>query len=157
ALFHGTISLLLMRRLLLSLILAGCGAEVPPQPTWFDDVQPILTANCVRCHGADPRNDAPSTFRLDVYADTLVSGRRIRGARFMALFAMLRATHDQMPPVGPKLSERQKEILRRFAAEMPMPIEGMPPPDLAPSIQVDLRATADEMAQLPYEITAPLG
>jgi len=92
-----------------------------------------------------------------VYENTQVGGRLIHGARFMALYAMLRATHDQMPPVGPTLSSRQKEILRRFAAETPEPLPGTAPAGLAPSIVVDAPASADEMATLDYEITTPLG
>src|SRR5687768_15673461 len=36
-----------------SLVL-GCGAEAPApdKPTWAEDVQPILQANCFHCHGA---------------------------------------------------------------------------------------------------------
>jgi len=31
----------------------GCGTEapVPDKPTWVDDVQPIMQANCFHCHG----------------------------------------------------------------------------------------------------------
>jgi hypothetical protein len=32
---------------------AGCSPEVPANPTFTKDVQPIFLAHCVRCHGAD--------------------------------------------------------------------------------------------------------
>jgi hypothetical protein len=31
---------------------AGCGNDVPLYPTYMTDIQPIMTANCIRCHGA---------------------------------------------------------------------------------------------------------
>ena len=36
----------------LALPLAACNPTVPDRPTYDHDVQPILTAHCVRCHGA---------------------------------------------------------------------------------------------------------
>jgi hypothetical protein len=33
--------------------LAACAPEVPAAPTYTKDVQPILAAHCVRCHGAN--------------------------------------------------------------------------------------------------------
>lgn len=36
----------------LTLPLAACNPDVPATPTYDRDVQPILTAHCVRCHGA---------------------------------------------------------------------------------------------------------
>jgi hypothetical protein len=31
---------------------AGCGNEAPLFPTYHNDVQPIMQAHCIRCHGA---------------------------------------------------------------------------------------------------------
>ena len=45
----------------------GCAENVPQDPTWFGDVQKILAANCMRCHGEPAKNNAPATFRLDRY------------------------------------------------------------------------------------------
>ena len=36
----------------LALPLGACNPDVPATPTYDRDVQPILTAHCVRCHGA---------------------------------------------------------------------------------------------------------
>jgi hypothetical protein len=31
---------------------AGCGNDIPPFPTYSKDIQPLMQAHCVRCHGA---------------------------------------------------------------------------------------------------------
>jgi hypothetical protein len=43
----------------------GCAPAIPEAPTYFGDVQPILQANCARCHGADPIEAKVAAFRLD--------------------------------------------------------------------------------------------
>lgn len=35
-------------------VLAGCGPEVPANPTYEQHVRPILQARCVRCHSNPP-------------------------------------------------------------------------------------------------------
>jgi hypothetical protein len=47
----------------------GCEppAPVPEKPTWAEDVQPILRANCFHCHGASAKFDPLKTARWDVY------------------------------------------------------------------------------------------
>jgi len=47
----------------------GCGAEqpVPDAPTWAQDVQPILRANCFHCHGPTASFRLYRTLRWDVY------------------------------------------------------------------------------------------
>jgi hypothetical protein len=39
--------------LLLALAALACSPEVPANPTYTNDVGPILMAHCVRCHGAN--------------------------------------------------------------------------------------------------------
>jgi hypothetical protein len=38
--------------------LSACGADVPANPTWANDVRPLMVARCIRCHsdpgGVDP-------------------------------------------------------------------------------------------------------
>lgn len=90
--------------------LASCADPVPETPTWFADVQPILTANCARCHGATPETAQIADFRLDRYvrddANTLdaYDYRDSIVARAVALQAPV------MPPRG-ELSDRQRAIL----------------------------------------------
>jgi hypothetical protein len=52
--------------------LLGCGAEAPApdKPTWVDDVEPILRANCFHCHGANVNQkftDNYTAARWDIY------------------------------------------------------------------------------------------
>ncbi len=61
----------MLRRSALLYILAlagGCDGDnpVPPVPTWIDDVEPILRANCFSCHGA-ATNRPTGAKRWDVY------------------------------------------------------------------------------------------
>lgn len=57
----------------LLLVLVGCVPEAPASPSFQEDVLPILAANCVRCHGYPTIGGAPPAFRLDAFADTVVS------------------------------------------------------------------------------------
>jgi hypothetical protein len=87
---------------------AACAPDPVLEPTWVDDVRPILVANCIRCHDGTPSNEAPATFRLDVLEDV----DDMKGARSMAEFVASRTrAMGDMPPEGPRLSERQKEVL----------------------------------------------
>jgi mono/diheme cytochrome c family protein len=99
--------------------LAACEPSAPEEPTWADDVRPILAANCVRCHGSPAVNDAPPWFRLDVYEDTFTDdNRQIRGAGAMAEFMWLRTSEETMPPQFP-LADYQIETLKNWAALRP--------------------------------------
>jgi len=98
------------------LMLVACGPAVPDNPTYFTDVQPILRANCVRCHGADPVDVKVAKYRLDRYV-----------ARDMATidafdYAQTIADHTaaHMAPVMPpdyELSDRQQEILAKWGTK----------------------------------------
>lgn len=54
-------------RALLIVMLAACTDEVPANPTYHEDVAPILRARCVRCHGYPQISAVPRDFRLDMY------------------------------------------------------------------------------------------
>jgi hypothetical protein len=109
--------------LVLSLALgaAACGESAPDEPTWAD-VQPILMANCARCHGGlNPTGGAPTTFRLDV-PYTQNGTQTIYGAAAMADFVVARACEEgDMPPVGPHLSGTQCDILEDWSRSHPDP------------------------------------
>lgn len=95
-------------------MLVACGPAVPENPTYFADVQPILRANCSRCHGADPIDLKVAKYRLDRYVanDTAT----IDAFDYAQSIAEHTAAHVEpvMPP-DYELSDRQHEILARWA------------------------------------------
>jgi hypothetical protein len=104
-----------MKRALLLLTIAACGADVPAQPTYFTDVQPILRAACARCHGADPVDVRVAKYRLDRYVkDDTATLDAFDYAQAIGEHAV-----DHMAPAMPPdyaLSDRQQEILARWIA-----------------------------------------
>ncbi len=93
-------------------IACDIGSPAVTQPTWLEDVRPIVQANCLRCHTPPSIGGAPTDFRLDVYEDTpLADGRVIRGARTMARFIAYRAGEQgTMPPDFPR-NDGQRDTL----------------------------------------------
>jgi hypothetical protein len=99
---------------LIAAMLVACGPAVPDNPTYFADVQPILRANCARCHGADPIDLKVAKYRLDRYVKNDMA--TIDAFDYAQTIADHAAAH--MEPVMPpdyELSDRQQEILARWA------------------------------------------
>jgi hypothetical protein len=128
-----------MRRLFVALLLVGCGTEAPApaKPTWVDDVQPILAANCFHCHGPTADLNKYGTMRWDIldltpapYAELGFTENRKVFLRPLASlndsihFSMLRgyvtsdnAAEKRMPPPpATLLSARDVEVLANWAA-----------------------------------------
>jgi hypothetical protein len=102
------------------IILAACGADVPANPTYFADVQPILRANCVRCHGADASDPKIAKFRLDRYVKDDTSTFDVYDYAIGTDSAMLRVAVNLESPAMPPdytLSDRQRDILERWIAQ----------------------------------------
>ena len=53
------------------LALSACSAEVPAAPTYTNEVSAILTAHCVRCHGAGDTLNSDPTITIPVKAPML--------------------------------------------------------------------------------------
>jgi hypothetical protein len=166
----------------LALVLAGtaCDPEVPDEPTWAEDVRPILMANCASCHSFPPIRSAPGPtsigdgLRLDVYEDTIldegtefrgtdVSGRTVPGAASVADRIVARAIDlETMPPplVGSKrrpLSSRQQEILLRWyeqGAQRGPPAPGNRPPEIQLRRALEDSREGDVLV-IQYEIRDP--
>ncbi|XXF80896.1 hypothetical protein P2318_14380 [Myxococcaceae bacterium GXIMD 01537] len=89
--------------------------DTGPVPTYCQDIQPILAANCVSsCHGAD-HSDGTAGFRLDYYEPP--GGVGEPGARAKADRIKARASDFRtMPPVGnPAPTPAERALLSRWA------------------------------------------
>ena len=138
--------------------LAGCAPPVPEAPTWFHDVQPIIKANCARCHGPDPKEPQIGSFRLDRYVsqDEQTSDAWDFRAEIIDHAVSLEA--PPMPPDFP-LSERQRAILERWEqqgavkgtrdnapprAELVVPAPGEVPASVDQSLDLSVRSWDDD-------------
>jgi hypothetical protein len=138
-----------VRTLLVPCLLAACAPGVPEEPTWLADVRPILAANCVRCHRQPSIGGAPASFRLDVYE----GAPGMRGARDLAPFVAARA--GRHPPDGARLSDRQVEILERWADS---PLLGARAGNRPPSVRVnELASNPDLELRLDVVVEDPDG
>lgn len=107
---------------LLLLAAAACAPEVPSEPTWVDDVRPILAANCIRCHSPPFIGGVPTTFRLDKYDNDLAPDlsldddddpEPLDGAGTIAEPIADATSSERMPPRFP-LTDRQIEVLANW-------------------------------------------
>jgi hypothetical protein len=121
------------------LSLAACAPEVPAAPTYANDVQPILMAHCVRCHGANdmlnalpeapnPRIPQPQLCYFQRFADegdcaTAASTTCKRGAGNAQCYGMIPnrislpegAITLMPPPPSDPLNDWEKDVLQRWA------------------------------------------
>ncbi|KFA88484.1 hypothetical protein [Archangium violaceum] len=100
-------------------VLNGPGTSDPntgPVPTWCQDIQPILAANCVSvCHGTTTTGSGRADFRLDVYeADGGIAGAQLMAPRIHARTVVFRT----MPPpaASPQPTEEQRDLIDRWAS-----------------------------------------
>lgn len=129
-------------------ILAACAGEVPEQPTWTEDVRPIVLANCIRCHSPPQLGGAPSFVRLDKFDNEDRDGDGnpdVFGAGSEAQLIATRVEAEEMPPLFP-LWPRQRDILIAWAEtggrEGP-PLEGNRPPTM--ELVGDFEADGDSL------------
>ena len=131
-----------------ALALLGACLDTPSDPTWVEDVRPIVMANCVRCHGTPALSVAPDSFRLDAYGTTYglwVEGA-VDGAAAEAGEMVEEATPNEegridMPPRF-HLTDRQQDILIAWSdafdpdAERPGPPRTSRSDNHPPEIQI---------------------
>src|ERR1041385_2902815 len=87
--------------------LAPVAAACAPAVDFQNQVQPILAARCVVCHGA---NKAAAGLRLDLKAAAVVPGQPEKSP----LYAVIELSPGQphaMPPGGPQLSKRERDVI----------------------------------------------
>jgi hypothetical protein len=126
----------------------GCTPEVPANPTYEKDVQPILAAHCVRCHGANNMLNtnpditstvmpAPRICYLQRYGNegdcTDLNNLTVcfHGAGFCGtlmgtqsliterVFYPEGATGKMPPPPADPLNDWEKEVLKRWSTATP--------------------------------------
>ena len=94
---------------------ADGGGGGGPVPTFCQDIEPILMANCVSsCHGADNSGSKRTDFRLDYYEPGV---GQPKGARVMAPRIKVRALdfQDMPPPGSPQPTAAERALLGRWA------------------------------------------
>ena len=141
-----------------ALMLMGCpelgtqertiSAELPENPTWANDIKPIMDKYCNECHSVPPQQLAPGTLRLDV-CETVAG---LPGAQDQAARTQLRMVDlvpTPMPPVtyAPQPTDDDKEIVRRWV-DQGAPCDGdqptnVQPGDMGPNVVTMDMGTAD--------------
>ncbi len=152
--------------------LVACVEAGPAQPS-FQDVMPILAANCVRCHASPPIGGAPSActtgadgvrwcgFRLDSYDDLVVDEGDpsdpsddvgVRGAAWVSAIIPARVSDPRspMPPRFP-LGDREQETLSAWARGEP-PDRRARPGNEPPVIALDVVAPAGAVRVVRYAV-----
>jgi len=96
------------------LFIATSGSAQEPAPTFEADVRPLLQSHCVKCHGAkEPKHGLDLRSRATIVRGGK-SGPAIKpgSLRESPLWTMI--STDRMPFGSNKLSEEQKDLLRRW-------------------------------------------
>lgn len=130
---------------------SGCGDSAPATPTWARDVQPILAANCIKCHIAPPLDGAPEYFRLDSFEDVANDeGIIVSGAQALAPTIATRVEAEEMPPRFPLTSRQIDTLVAWFdqGAEK----GGPKPGNTAPTMEATLDSAneTDGFLTIPY-------
>jgi cytochrome c553 len=119
-----------------ALAAAGCGGTpAPDRPTYSRDIQPLMTAHCIRCHGAGgtlnkdpdipgdnkvPYVGAPTNGYLTQLADTGPGKLGLMSYATTARPLMTAALPYMPPPPAPPLTDREYTTLVRWL-DNPLP------------------------------------
>lgn len=165
-----------MSRILSTLCLIAIGAcapDVPATPSFQQDVMPILAANCIRCHSTPTIGGALEGFRLDAFADVIVTEPlfpgepmcappspspfcfSLNGAASMADSSASRVGDDDRPmPPRFQLDDHQIELLENWAATGAG--RGEPRPDNGrPTAAVETIARTGTVVRLQVRVDDP--
>src|SRR5262249_2139217 len=109
---------------------AACSnATAPANPTWADDVQPIIQGNCSHCHGSSAKANGMN-FRFDIcdaaaFIDTGVTLPPSAGASNMVMAALIKneiTPHEgerafMPPPPASPLPDFERDTLINWVAK----------------------------------------
>ena len=132
--------------LALCLAPAVARAAEPAAPTFEKDVQPILKAKCVTCHSGDaPKAKLDLSTRAKLIAGGK-TGPAVKPGSLKDSPLWLNVSTDKMPATGAKLTEAEKDVLRRWV-QAGAPGDGVAAikpstPGTAPSAPVTKRGVA---------------
>jgi len=108
---------------------AGCGeTPAPDRPTYSRDIQPLMTAHCIRCHGAggtlnkDPDSALVNSTQQPTGGDFTALSDDAAGKHGLTYYAtdpagkmLMSVFLPQMPPTpAPALTDREFTILTRW-------------------------------------------
>lgn len=110
-------SVLLASLCWLGLTQAASADDAAKEPSFEKDVAPLLTARCVKCHGANKLEGGLDLRRRFLMAKGGDSGAAIVPGKPDESLLLQRITAGEMPPDKPdRLSESQVDLLRRWLA-----------------------------------------
>jgi len=86
-----------------------------PAPSFIKDVQPIVTAKCITCHGKDNKKKGGLDLRtLDALHKGGESGQVVVGGELEKSLLWESVDNGTMPPGKPKLTSAEKDTLKRW-------------------------------------------
>jgi hypothetical protein len=148
-----------------SLVLVGLGCDSPPgapaKPTWVDDVEPILRANCFHCHGSQKVDVLALRWDFFDPADQQLMGLNVDfgatapAAAFAHVLLWVNTGAKPLglimpPPPATPLSDRQMQILAAWSKESP-PARGMRNPNHPPTAEWLVKPTKILIADEDHE------
>jgi hypothetical protein len=100
--------------------LSACGADVPANPTWANDVRPLMVARCIRCHDTTQRGDplslsgavALDSFNYENFTD--IPGPVVTLLQMQVGLVSLDTSSRMPPPPAAKLQDWQIETLQHW-------------------------------------------
>lgn len=108
--------------------LAGAPEGEVSAPTWYQDVQPIVSSRCGLCHGNPPAFGAPRS--IGTWADTQAVHPTLGIPVHEVMAQRVGAPSSPMPPAAqPQLTTDQIDVIKRWSAGGGQEGVYVPPPD----------------------------
>jgi hypothetical protein len=112
---------------------AACGPVVPANPTWAEDIRPLMVARCIRCHDGTGHVDPATTMSTQVLSAALVAYNfnyatlpdplgglaTLRTLGPKSVRGPIAGGPRMPPPPAEKLEDWEIQLLDNWAAENP--------------------------------------